>query len=283
MPEVGGLPAAGHPLAQGIPPGSLRHYAVLYSGLDDTAPLAAVYAFEQEIADTARGSGHEVAHARLQWWRAEVDRLLHDQPVHPVTRALTPLRATADLHLLHEALVAADIDLACMTFDNHDELEAYCFRASGSLQTLAAQACAGSRHMSEGERAFARALGAAVRQTEMLRDIRLDVGHGRLHVPLEQLERAGIDPLEVRADTASAAFLFELHRWRDELRNRLLALPGLLTRPERAAQRQGLVLAALYLKLLDNIRHEGELARTRAEVPDWTRLWTAWRTALRYR
>jgi len=283
MHEVGGLPAAGHPLAQGIPPGSLRHFAVLYSGLDDTAPLAAVYAFEQEIADTVRTSSHEIAHTRLQWWRAEVDRLLHDEPLHPATRALIPLRAAGDLTLLHEALVAADIDVARITFNNSSELEAYCFRSSGSLQTLAAHACAGSRDISEGERTFARALGAAVRQTEMLRDMRLDVSQGRLHVPLEQLERAGVDPFAVCADTASAAFLLELHAWRDELRKRLLALPGLLTKPERATQRQGLVLAALYVKLLDRIRHDGELARTRAEVPDWTRLWTAWRTALRHR
>ena len=283
MHEVGGLPPAGHPLAHGIPPGSLRHFAVLYSGLRDKAPLAAVYAFEQEIADTVLTPNHEVAHTRLQWWRAEVDRLLHNQPLHPVTRALAPLRATGDLSLLHEALVAADMDVARVTLNNTGELEAYCFRASGSLQILTAQASAGSRNLSEGERKFARTLGAAVRQTEMLRDLRLDISQGRLHVPLEQLERAGVDPFAVRAETTAADFFSVLHAWRNEVRERLLTLPVLLTKPECTTQRQGLILAALYVQLLESIRHDGELARTRAEVPHWTRLWTAWRTALRHR
>lgn len=283
MPDAGGLPAAGHPLAQGLPPGSLRHFAVLYSGVRETTPLAAIYAFEHEIADTVRASNHDVAHTRLRWWRAEVDRLLQGEPLHPVTRALVPLAATGTLPLLHETLVAADIAVARMTFSNQNELAAYCFRACGSLQTLAAQASALPRGLSKGEREFARELGSAICQTEMLRDIRLDLGQGRLHVPLERLEAAGVDPLTVRTDDTSSSFLALLYEWRDELRSRLSTLPQLLTKPERRTQRQGLILAALHLKLLQYIEHDGELARTRAEVPNWTRLWTAWRTALRHR
>jgi hypothetical protein len=46
-------------------------------------------------------------------------------------------------------------------------------------------------------------------------------------------------------------------------------------------QRHGLVLAALCRRLLDQISHDGVFARTRAEVPAWSKLWTAWTTALR--
>jgi 15-cis-phytoene synthase len=279
-------PAASDDLAaHAMPPGSLRHFAVLYSGLQPATTLTAIYAFEKEIGDTVRASSHEVAHTRLQWWRAEVDRLLAGQPLHPVTRALQtlPPPALQDLALLHEALVAADIDMARITFARPAELEAYCFRASGALQTLAAHAAAGSRPLSDAERKFARALGSALRQTEMLRDVRQDVAQGRLYIPLERLEQAGIDPLQVRHDAASPALLAVLAAWRADVRAQLAALPALLTKAERATQRQGLVLAALYSELLDHIEHRAELARTRAEVPHWRRLWTAWRTAVRYR
>jgi hypothetical protein len=42
------------------------------------------------------------------------------------------------------------------------------------------------------------------------------------------------------------------------------------------------VLAALHERLLEQIDHRREIARSRVEVPHWSRLWTAWRTAVRY-
>jgi phytoene synthase len=245
--------------------------------------LEALYAFEAELADTVHASSHEVAHTRLQWWRSEVDRLLGGAPQHPVTRALLPLReiAGADLALLHEPFVAADIDLARMTFQDGRELEAYCFRAAGALQTLAAMASRGDAQLGEAERGFARRLGSAVRRTELLRDLRGHVAAGRLPLPLDVLERAGIDPHGVRPDTMTPALANLLRDLRDKLRREVTELPGALDRNERSQQRQGLVLAALHARLLDQVAHDRELARAQAVVPPWTRLWTAWRTAVR--
>lgn len=273
------------PLARGTPPGSLRHFAVTYAPAPARGVLAALYAFEAELEDTVRSLNHEVAHTRLQWWRGEVDRLLAGTPQHPVTRALLPLREAAreELPLLHEPLVAADIDLARMVLRDTRELEAYCFRAAGALQTLAAVACAQPRVASAREREFARRLGSCIHRTESLRDLRGHLAAGRLPITLDTLEGAGIDPEALRADAAAEPALLDLidhlHR---ELDVELAALPQSLQAVERASQRQGLVLAALYRKLLHAIDHRGGLARTPAEVPAWTRLWTAWRTAVRH-
>jgi phytoene synthase len=147
--------------------------------------LAALYSFEAEIRDTV-AAAHEVAHARLQWWRGEIERLATGHPGHPVTVALLPLRGHPgfDPQLLHEMLVAADLDLARFTYQNWRELDAYCFRAAGALQTLLAAALAGRRALSTSERAFARRLGSALRQTEMLRDFHVDLAAGRLRAPV---------------------------------------------------------------------------------------------------
>ena len=167
-----------------MPLGSLRHFAVLYSASRAKESLAAIYAFERQIRDTVCRASHEAAHARLQWWRGEIDRLVAGNPVHPVTRALQALPDAADRTLLHETIVAADIDLARMTLTSSKELEAYCQRACGALQTLAAHACAGSRPLSGQEQRFARELGACVRQVELIRDLPFDLTQGRLRVPL---------------------------------------------------------------------------------------------------
>ncbi|HEX9207077.1 MAG TPA: squalene/phytoene synthase family protein [Steroidobacteraceae bacterium] len=272
------------PLKRGTPPGSLRDFAVTYAPPHAKPLLDALYAFEAEIDDTVRASSHEVAHTRLQWWRGEIDRLLGGNAQHPVTRALGPLRATAgtDLALLHEALVAADIELARLTFGSASELEAYCYRASGSLQTLAAIACAARQDLSDREREFARRLGSAVKQTELLRDLRQHATAGRLPLALDELDAAGVDPRDLLAEPLPPALARLLETRRLALRNDLQQLPALLDPAEQRSQRQGLVLAALHAKLLERIDHRRELARTRAEVAPSTRLWTAWRTALRH-
>lgn len=271
------------PLKRGTPPGSLRDFAVTYAPAHARPLLDALYAYEAEIADTVQTANHEVAHSRLAWWRDEVDHLLQGRARHPVTRALQGLRDRCgeDLQLLYEPLVAAEIDLARLTLDDTREIERYCFRAAGSLQTLAACASLEAGTLSDAERTFARRLGVAIRRTELLRDLRGDLAAGRLRLPLDALLAAGVDPQQLRADAVPPTLGRLLQSMRDDLQHELAGLDTGLDRAARARQRQGLVLAALHRKLLARIHHGHELERTRAEVPPWTRLWTAWRTALR--
>jgi phytoene synthase len=271
------------PLLRGTPPGSLRYFAVLYAPETARPVLQALYAFEAELHDTVRSASHDVVHTRLQYWRGEVDRLVGGRPGHPVTQALLPLRECgADVSLLHETLVAADFDVARVTLNDDAELAALAFRTGGSLQTLAAMASRGSPQLSPGEKEFARGLGAAVAQVEWLRDLRGDITDGRLRVPLDALESASLAPTGLLVDPMPAVLAALLDQRKARIDADLRALPSLLTRAERPVQRQGLVLARLHARLLDRIDHRAAVARVRAEVPAWSRFWTAWRTAVRY-
>jgi len=271
------------PLQRGTPPGSLRYFAVLYAPIAARPLLGALYAFEAEIRDTARASTHDVAHTRLQYWRGEVDRLVAGKPGHPVTQALRPLQQCgADLSLLHEVLVAADIDLAHVAINDENELAALAFRAGGAVQTLAAIASRNSPQLTESERDFARRVGAAVAEVEWLRDLRGDAVAGRLRLPLDALGHAGVEPAHLLQEPMPASLAQLLAARKARLGAELQALPRALDRAERNVQRQGLVLAALHAKLLDRVDHNAGIARTRAEVAPWTRFWTAWRTAVRH-
>jgi phytoene synthase len=199
--------------------------------------------------------------------------------------ALQPLRERRDIDLasLHEALVAADLDLARLTYRSWEELEAYCFRASGALQTIAAAALAGERSLTDEERRFARQLGSAQRQTEMIRDVRHDLRLGRLYLPLDRIEAAGLAPETLQASSPPAALDASVGEWRSRVATALAELPGLLPeRAQRAVQRHGLVLGALHARLLAETAKVPVGNEQRAELRPVTRLWTAWRTAVRH-
>jgi phytoene synthase len=270
---------------EGIRPGSLRFLAALFSGSAQRPLLEAVYAFEAEVRRVVASASHEAAHARLQWWRGELDRLAAGRPDHPLARALLPLRSRRDveLGLLHEMLVAADLDLARMTYASWQELEAYLFRSAGTTQTLIAATLAGDRGLSPEEREFARRLGAAVRQTEMLANLERDRAGGRLYASLQALDSAGVDPTAFPGDSrtpATAAFIAD---WQARVRRELAALPDILREPAlRSSQRHGLVLAALHARWLDRLPASTATSSQGPELAPLSKLWTAWRTALRY-
>lgn len=272
-------------LRRGLPPGSRRHLAVLFAGSDARPALGALYAFEAELRRIVVSESHEAAHARLQWWRAELDRLAGGRPSHPVARALLASHghASVEVGLLHEMLAAADLDLARFTYRDRAQLEAYCFRSGGALQTLIASVLAGRRPLSAQEREFARRLGSAVRQAEMLQELPVDVRSGRIYAPLDLLEGLGLDPAALGRGEPGPAARSVTDPWRARVRDELLALPGVLASPsERRDQRHGLVLAALYARLLARPAAAAERARRRLDLEPLDRLWTAWRTAVRH-
>lgn len=275
-------------LQRALPPGSLRQLAVLFADSDARPALGALYALEAELRRIVAAESHEAAHARLQWWRAELDRLANGRPTHPLAIAMLPLRERAftDWPLLHELIVAGDLDLARFTYHDWQDLDAYCFRCAGALQTAIAIALSPTRDLSSEEREFARRLGAGVRQAEMLRDLASDSRRGRIYAPLDALRPDGVDPLRLGSGEAGPAGLRFLVAWRSRVRASLLDLPAVLGTPQRCStQRHGLVLAALHVRLLERLDPScatASRASRRLDTEPLGRLWTAWRTAVRH-
>lgn len=264
---------------------SPRQLALLFTDERTRAALAGLYEFEAEVRRIVGSHSHEAAHARLQWWRAELDRLARGSPTHPVAVALLAMRehGFTDWALLQELLVAADLDLARFTYHDWPQLEAYCFRAAGALQTAIAAVLAHGRPLADRERAFARRLGAGMRQAEMLRDLHVDIGRGRLYAPLDVLRSADVDPMSLgRSDPGPATQSF-LDDWRSRVRGHLHGLGSLLEEPGlQRTHRHGLVLAALHLRMLDRFAGPSARAASRIDLEPLARLWTAWRTAVRH-
>ena len=77
------------------PTNAPRYFAWLYSPPNAQRLLQILLALEAEIRGVLKpGMEHHVAHVRMEWWRAEIERFARGTPVHPLTRALLAATST---------------------------------------------------------------------------------------------------------------------------------------------------------------------------------------------
>lgn len=263
------------------PAGSMRYFSLLYTSPEHRELVTALYVIDAEIRESAQSPNHDVAHTRLQWWRQEIDRLVNRNAQHPATRLLGAAghvdRKT--FARLHELIVAADMDLARMTFLNLRELRAYSARSGGTVQELIAELLAPAG-LSDEERALANRLGIGIRQAQMLRDTRQDAYDGRVYLPLDLLEAASVRVEDLRAREIAPAVRGVLVKFCEAIAPDL----DVPAATGKAYLRPPIVLAALHRRLLDRIAAlDYDVASRRIELGPVARPWTAWRAARRAR
>lgn len=269
-------------LNRAAPPGSMRYFALLYTPPEKRDVLAALLVIDAEIRESAQSVNHDVAHTRLQWWRQEIDRLVNANPQHPATRVLGTLDAATrkSFAKLHELLAAADMDLARMTYLDMNELRAYAARSGGAVQELMAAVLAAPHTLDEAARVAANKIGAGIRQTEMVRDVRQDAYDGRLYVPLDELEKGDVKIEALRAREVGAAAKAVLARFHALVVADLDTATASVPAGMRSHLRPLLVMAALHRGLLKKIaRLDYEIAAERIELGPVTKPWIAWRAA----
>jgi len=257
-----------------------RALAWLYVREEQRPLVTALCALEDEIGASLRpGIDHQVAHTRLAWWREECARCAASRPAHPLTRAIAALfagRDAAPLAGLAGLVDVAQWDLAAATFDTRRELTAYCERwAAGFIVPLALLAAP------QLDAPVPRALGAALREGELLSSLAQDAQSGRLRLPLDELTHAGVDPREFPAPPWApglAAQLADRHR---ELRAALARSVAAVPPAAQPKLRPLLVWASL--THLASERAERRLPAAPAASDHHAPLdgWRAWRAARR--
>jgi 15-cis-phytoene synthase len=261
-------------------PCATRALAQLYCPPGQRAVLAALLNIEAEVAASLRcGLDHQVAHARLAFWREECARCAAGHPAHPLSRELLAACGTHDrtaLGGLAGLVDTATWDLAAATFATRRELAAYCERwAEAIVLPLARCAAPGVAPQ------IGRALGAALRETELLCGLAPEAAAGRLRLPLDELEASGATAAQLARPpwpSALAARIAQRHR---ELRLALAAAGGALAAAERPPLRALLVWTAL--AAARSRRAERRLPGALAAGEDRVLLdaWRAWRAARR--
>ena len=257
-----------------------RALAWLYCPPAQRALLGALFSLEAEIRTGVDGSlAHEVAHTRLNWWREECARLAAGTPQHPLTRELAAAGAALERELLGGVAGLVDVaswDLAQATFGTRRELKAYCERWSVALVLPWAHSAVPAIAT-----AHVLPLGSALKELELLRTVQPDARAGRVRVPLDELERAGILPAALTAATPGEplrALLSSAHaRAQLELAQAAAALTPLEQPPLRA------LLVWAQMALISSRRASESLPRPTlaGDHPAPLDGWRAWRAARR--
>jgi hypothetical protein len=131
--------------------GSIEYFALLYTPRAQRAALATLIALRAELeAGIDRALDHAVAHARLEWWRAEAARFARGEPQHPWLRALCPQDEASREMDLSRLIDAAARDLATR------QLQGRCANELlGALFDAAAQLLAATTLTSEARHSLA--------------------------------------------------------------------------------------------------------------------------------
>ena len=244
--------------------------------------ITALYAYCREVDDVVdECSDAQIAATKLAWWRQELDRLYAGQPEHPVTRALQPVLVEFNLpqELLLEIIDGMAMDLQQTRYADFTALSLYCYRVASVVGLLAAEIFGYTERQTQK---YAHDLGMAFQLTNIIRDVGEDARRGRIYLPLDELQRFEVpvdDILNSRqTDNFRRLMEFQIERAEHYYAQAMSELPAV----DRKAQRPGLVMAAIYRTLLDEIKRDGcQVLRQRISLPPLRKLWIAWRTWIR--
>jgi phytoene synthase len=262
--------------------GSSFYYSFVFLPPERRRAITALYAFCREVDDVVDNAVDPgIARAKLAWWRSEIASAFDGTPSHKVTQALKPAIATYGLELPHfiEIIDGMQMDLEQSRYVDYEALKVYCHRAAGVVGLLAAPifGCTDQRTLE-----YADALGLALQLTNIIRDVGEDARRGRIYLPQTDLQRFEVPAASIlRAEYApgfEALMKFQIDRARKQYDVALAALPAV----DRRSQRPGLIMAAIYRTLLDEIEHEGgRVLHQRIALTPIRKLWIAWKTWVR--
>ena len=235
--------------------GSSFYYSFMFLPPERRRAITALYAFCREVAQLYAGNAQ-----------------------HPVTKALVP--GIGPFNIQQQQLGAImdgmEMDLAQTRYPDFESLRTYCHRVAGVVGVLAASIF-GYRNSRTLE--YAENLGLAFQLTNIIRDVGEDARKGRIYLPADEMQRFGVSAAQIldaqHTEGFSRLIEFQAQRVKSCYAEALAALPA----EDRRAQRPGLVMAAIYRTLLEELRRDGyQVLTRRTALTPIRKLWIAWKT-----
>ncbi len=263
--------------------GSSFYYSFLFLPKERRRAITALYAFCREVDDVVdECTDPGVARTKLAWWREEIARLYAGKAQHPVARALTDVvhHFSINDNQLLTVIDGMAMDLDYNRYPDYDTLKLYCHRVAGIVGLMSARIFGYSDPRTLD---YAAELGLAFQLTNIIRDVGEDARRNRVYLPLDELASAGIEAAQIvhASETVQSGDAFrqlmirQVERAQTAYESAFTKLPA----ADRKPQLPGIIMAAIYRTLLEEIRDDGCRVLThRTSLPPARKLWIAFKT-----
>lgn len=259
--------------------GSSFYYSFLFLPPDRRRAITALYAFCREVDDVVdECTDAGVARTKLTWWHEEITKVFHGKPQHPVAQALAEI--VGPYHLseseLQEIIEGMAMDLEYNAYPDFDSLRVYCHRVAGVVGLLSAKIFG---YRDAGTLEYAENLGLALQLTNIIRDVGEDARRNRIYIPLHEMAEYGVTSDDIMNGRETEGFRRLMAAQVARARTYYDAAFAKLPAADRKPQRPGLVMAAIYRTLLDEIERDGcHVLTRRTALTPVRKLWIAWKT-----
>jgi phytoene synthase len=202
-------------------------------------------------------------------------------PTHPVMLALKPHLQPYDLKQEHlQAIIdGMEMDLDQSRYLDYPNLKKYCWHVAGVVGILSASIFGVTNPQTLK---YAETLGLAFQLTNIIRDVGEDARKGRIYLPISELQQFNVTAADLLNARHSEKFEALMKFQADRAQALYDEAYALLPKEDRRAQRPGLMMAAIYRTLLDEIERDGfHVLTQKISLTPLRKLWLAWKTYVR--
>ena len=235
--------------------------------------MYAIYAYCRVVDDIADDdASFEAKRAALDAWRTRIAALYRGEANDPITRSLLAAIREFDLQRedFQDIVDGMEMDAGePIVAPTLAALDVYCDRVASAVGRLSVRVFGDA---SAAARDVAYALGRGLQLTNILRDVGEDAARGRLYLPKEFLDEAGI-PAEPQAALASPALPGVCARIATMAEQKFAEAEAAMARCDTKAMRPARLMEASYRPLLGILRrHNFNYSGPRAKLPAWRKL-----------
>jgi len=180
---------------------------------------------------------------------------------------------------LNQIIDGMEMDLDYNHYADFSTLKLYCHHVAGVVGQLSAKIFG---YHDPKTLEYAHNLGLAFQLTNIIRDVGEDARRDRIYLPQDELARFGVSTEDIlhsrESDNFKKLMEFQIERAETYYVQAFAALPT----EDRKNQRPGLIMAAIYRALLEEIKDDGcQVLRQRVSLTPIRKLWIGWKTWIR--
>eukprot|EP00904_Undaria_pinnatifida_P014149 jgi/Undpi1/9865/HiC_scaffold_28.g12319.m1 len=258
-----------------------------YLGTKFMSPVArkavwAIYVWCRRTDDIVDGPramvrGKKSMQQDLKDWAVRLDDVFKGKPRDSLDLALVDVRENypslpiAPFKDMIDGMVMDVPGIGKNRYQTFEELELYCYRVAGTVGLMVLPILGTAEGVSEEDAKFpALSLGIALQLTNILRDVGEDAVRGRIYLPLEDLEKFGVDPENIMNGILDSNYKelmrYQIARARFYYKQAARGIPMLSPEGRLPVQASldmyGKILTAIESNNFDNFRKRAYISKT---------------------